>query len=150
MENTSDSSVTQSSKPNIIRRLYDWVLSWADSRYGVTALFILFSSSIEDIRNITSRSDVDFSFSFTTDPNIMKVNELPSIFFSMSSVIILFLKALPFYQINCSDRINNLLCLIALYPFNKLLHISIASRTGISNQIEGAIEWIGTGGDILL
>lgn len=41
MENTIDSSITQASKPNIIRRLYDWVLSWADSRYGVTALFIL-------------------------------------------------------------------------------------------------------------
>ncbi len=41
MENTSDSTVTHSSKPNIIRRLYDWVLSWADSRYGVTALFFL-------------------------------------------------------------------------------------------------------------
>ncbi len=26
---------------NIIRRLYDWVLSWAHSRYGVPALFIL-------------------------------------------------------------------------------------------------------------
>ncbi len=27
--------------PNIIRRLYDWVLGWADSRYGVLALAIL-------------------------------------------------------------------------------------------------------------
>lgn len=28
-------------KPNIIRRLYDWVLSWAETPYGVPALFIL-------------------------------------------------------------------------------------------------------------
>jgi membrane protein YqaA with SNARE-associated domain len=28
-------------KPNIVRRLYDWVLSWADSPYGVAALFFL-------------------------------------------------------------------------------------------------------------
>ena len=26
---------------NPIRRLYDWVLSWADTRYGVPALFVL-------------------------------------------------------------------------------------------------------------
>ena len=28
-------------KPNIVRRLYDWVLGWADKSYGVAALFVL-------------------------------------------------------------------------------------------------------------
>ena len=28
-------------KPNFIRRLYDWILGWADSRWGEAALFIL-------------------------------------------------------------------------------------------------------------
>ncbi len=28
-------------KRNIIRRLYDWVLSWADTPYGIPALFVL-------------------------------------------------------------------------------------------------------------
>ncbi|PRP92366.1 SNARE associated Golgi protein [Enhygromyxa salina] len=28
-------------KPNVVRRLYDWVLSWAESPYGVAALFLL-------------------------------------------------------------------------------------------------------------
>jgi len=28
-------------KKNIVRRLYDWVLSWAETRYGTPALFIL-------------------------------------------------------------------------------------------------------------
>ncbi len=28
-------------KPNVLKRLYQWVLSWADSRYGVPALFVL-------------------------------------------------------------------------------------------------------------
>lgn len=28
-------------KPNVIRRLYDWVLSWAQTPYGVPALFVL-------------------------------------------------------------------------------------------------------------
>ena len=28
-------------KKNIVRRLYDWVLSWADTKYGTPALFIL-------------------------------------------------------------------------------------------------------------
>jgi len=33
-------------KPNLIRRIYDWVLHWADTPYGVPALFILsFSES---------------------------------------------------------------------------------------------------------
>lgn len=28
-------------RPNIIRRLYDWVVSWADSPYGLVALFLI-------------------------------------------------------------------------------------------------------------
>ena len=28
-------------RPNPIRRLYDWVLHWADTRYGVLALFLI-------------------------------------------------------------------------------------------------------------
>ncbi len=28
-------------KPNIVRRLYDWVLRWADTPYGVPALFLI-------------------------------------------------------------------------------------------------------------
>ncbi len=33
-------------KPNIIRRCYDWVLGWADTKWGTLALFILaFSES---------------------------------------------------------------------------------------------------------
>ncbi len=28
-------------KPNIVRRLYDWVLGWADTPYGAPALFVL-------------------------------------------------------------------------------------------------------------
>jgi len=28
-------------KPNIVRRLYNWVLSWAETPYGVPALFVL-------------------------------------------------------------------------------------------------------------
>jgi membrane protein YqaA with SNARE-associated domain len=28
-------------KPNIVRRLYDWVLSWAQTPYGVPALFLI-------------------------------------------------------------------------------------------------------------
>ena len=28
-------------KKNIVRRLYDWVLSWAETRYGTPALFII-------------------------------------------------------------------------------------------------------------
>lgn len=28
-------------RPNIVRRLYDWVLSWAETPYGVLALFLL-------------------------------------------------------------------------------------------------------------
>ena len=28
-------------KPNVVRRLYDWVLHWAETPYGPTALFVL-------------------------------------------------------------------------------------------------------------
>jgi len=28
-------------KPNILKRLYNWTLSWADSKWGVAALFVL-------------------------------------------------------------------------------------------------------------
>lgn len=28
-------------RPNIVRRLYAWVLTWADSRYGTLALFVI-------------------------------------------------------------------------------------------------------------
>jgi membrane protein YqaA with SNARE-associated domain len=28
-------------KPNVIRRMYDWVLSWAETPYGVPALFVI-------------------------------------------------------------------------------------------------------------
>ena len=31
----------KTTSPNVIRRLYDWVLSWAETPYGVPALFIL-------------------------------------------------------------------------------------------------------------
>lgn len=34
-------SPVATAKPNIIRRLYDWILSWADSRWGEAALFVL-------------------------------------------------------------------------------------------------------------
>ena len=30
-----------SRRPHLIRRLYDWVLSWSDSRYGTAALVLL-------------------------------------------------------------------------------------------------------------
>ena len=33
--------VEPEARPNIIRRSYDWVLSWADTPYGVPALFLL-------------------------------------------------------------------------------------------------------------
>jgi membrane protein YqaA with SNARE-associated domain len=32
---------TTAERPNIVRRMYDWVLSWADSPYGLLALGIL-------------------------------------------------------------------------------------------------------------
>lgn len=33
--------MTDAHRPNPLRRLYDWVLSWADSAYGTWALFVL-------------------------------------------------------------------------------------------------------------
>jgi len=36
---TQDSTPT--AQPNIVRRLYNWVLRWADTPYGVPALFLL-------------------------------------------------------------------------------------------------------------
>lgn len=38
---TTAPSPKPAAKPNIVRRLYDWVLSWAESPYGVAALFLL-------------------------------------------------------------------------------------------------------------
>jgi membrane protein YqaA with SNARE-associated domain len=35
------SSDKPAKKPNVVRRLYDWVLSWAETPYGVPALFVL-------------------------------------------------------------------------------------------------------------
>lgn len=32
---------TTPKRPNIVRRLYAWVLTWADSRYGTLALFVI-------------------------------------------------------------------------------------------------------------
>lgn len=32
---------TSGERPNLVRRMYDWVLHWADTPYGVIALFIL-------------------------------------------------------------------------------------------------------------
>jgi membrane protein YqaA with SNARE-associated domain len=32
---------TPAAKPNIVRRLYNWVLRWAETPYGVPALFVL-------------------------------------------------------------------------------------------------------------
>lgn len=39
--NQNDKALNPIKKPNPIRRLYDWVLGWADSPYGGLALFIL-------------------------------------------------------------------------------------------------------------
>jgi len=39
MEETPD--VSASPRRNIVRRLYDWVLSWAETKYGTPALFVL-------------------------------------------------------------------------------------------------------------
>jgi len=44
MEQTPDTSalnVSKTQRPAIIRRLYDWVLHWAETPYGTPALFIL-------------------------------------------------------------------------------------------------------------
>ncbi len=39
--NSSEGTILPEPNPGIIRRLYDWVLHWADTPYGVPALFIL-------------------------------------------------------------------------------------------------------------
>ena len=39
--NTAASPTPPAKKPNIVRRLYDWVLSWAETPYGTPALFVL-------------------------------------------------------------------------------------------------------------
>ena len=39
MQDTSDVPVLPPPGKNIVRRLYDWVLSWAETRYGTPALF---------------------------------------------------------------------------------------------------------------
>ncbi len=44
--NAPDSSPTPAApaglpKPNALKRLYNWVLSWADSKYGLPALIVL-------------------------------------------------------------------------------------------------------------
>ena len=40
MENGATTEIS-AKKPSLIRRLYNWVLKWADSPWGGTALFIL-------------------------------------------------------------------------------------------------------------
>lgn len=39
MEN--ETTVVATKKPNIIKKTYDWILGWADSKWGPVALFIL-------------------------------------------------------------------------------------------------------------
>lgn len=41
IEQKNITPTTPSTKPNIVRRLYNWVLHWADTPYGTLALFIL-------------------------------------------------------------------------------------------------------------
>lgn len=41
MENQNGITLNNSNNPNIMRRLYDWVLHWAETPYGGIALFIL-------------------------------------------------------------------------------------------------------------
>lgn len=41
MSETPQSEQAPAKQPNIVRRLYDWVLSWAESPYGLLALFVL-------------------------------------------------------------------------------------------------------------
>ncbi len=38
---SNELSVQTTSRPHLIRRLYDWVLGWAESPYGAAALFLL-------------------------------------------------------------------------------------------------------------
>ena len=40
-ENVPVEEAPSPSRKNIVRRLYDWVLSWADTSYGTPALFVL-------------------------------------------------------------------------------------------------------------
>jgi len=41
MKETPEEPQPDAPKKNIVRRLYDWVLSWADTRFGTPALFVL-------------------------------------------------------------------------------------------------------------
>ncbi|MCC7014012.1 MAG: DedA family protein [Planctomycetes bacterium] len=36
-----DSAAATAKKPNIVKRLYNWVLSWAETPYGTPALFVI-------------------------------------------------------------------------------------------------------------
>ncbi len=36
-----EETTTRKAEPNAIKRLYDWILGWADSRWGGTALFVM-------------------------------------------------------------------------------------------------------------
>jgi len=40
-EENRDANALSQPKPNFVRRLYNWVLSWADTPYGTPALFVL-------------------------------------------------------------------------------------------------------------
>jgi membrane protein YqaA with SNARE-associated domain len=40
-QDAAPEQVESQPKPNIIRRLYNWVLGWADTPYGLPALFVL-------------------------------------------------------------------------------------------------------------
>lgn len=41
MDNSQAGNTVAEKKPSIVRRLYDWVLHWADTPYGFTALIII-------------------------------------------------------------------------------------------------------------
>jgi len=41
MQETTDVPALPPPKKHIVRRLYDWVLSWADTKYGTPALFFI-------------------------------------------------------------------------------------------------------------
>jgi membrane protein YqaA with SNARE-associated domain len=38
---TTDAAAAPAKKPNIVKRLYNWVLSWAETPYGTPALFVI-------------------------------------------------------------------------------------------------------------
>lgn len=40
-QNATESAVTATRRPHLIRRLYDWTISWAERPHGALALFIL-------------------------------------------------------------------------------------------------------------